>query len=213
MSSLIFFTDSQQALVVTDTLATTLEGEPYFYSTKAHYLPHLRMIIAGTGYGGFADDWYQHANRLLHARDVEEVDRYAPELLRRLWTDSDEDLREQGKTTTVYQFGIIGGGKVAAFAYRSTNDFTSERLPEGTAIKPEATVPEEGSLLESIPLIMMDQRRRQAEKPKGERLGIGGEAIAMHLTAERFQCWPVFRFDDFEEQDARALERNSRRSP
>lgn len=57
MSSLIFYTDSTQALVATDSLATNSDGEPFMFVTKAGYIPHLRTIIAGTGAGGFANQW------------------------------------------------------------------------------------------------------------------------------------------------------------
>lgn len=49
MSSLIFYTDEAQALIVTDTLAVTDNGEPLSFVSKAGYIPQLRTIIAGTG--------------------------------------------------------------------------------------------------------------------------------------------------------------------
>ena len=52
MSSLIFATDEQQIVVATDTLAVTTEGEPFLFASKATHIPHLRIIIAGTGFGG-----------------------------------------------------------------------------------------------------------------------------------------------------------------
>ncbi|WP_426721061.1 hypothetical protein [Enterobacter cloacae complex sp. 301C7] len=55
MSSLIFYTDEAQALIVTDTLAVTDNGEPLSFVSKAGYIPQLRTIIAGTGAGGFSD--------------------------------------------------------------------------------------------------------------------------------------------------------------
>jgi hypothetical protein len=55
MSSLIFFTDSEQALIATDTLAVSPDGQPLKFTTKAFALPHLRMVIAGTGAGASSD--------------------------------------------------------------------------------------------------------------------------------------------------------------
>ncbi len=57
MSSLIFYTDEAQALIVTDTLAVTDNGEPLSFVSKAGYIPQLRTIIAGTGAGGFSNTW------------------------------------------------------------------------------------------------------------------------------------------------------------
>ena len=45
MSSLIFYTDEAQALIVTDTLAVTDNGEPLSFVSKAGYIPQLRTII------------------------------------------------------------------------------------------------------------------------------------------------------------------------
>ncbi|MCM7911060.1 hypothetical protein M8T17_25035, partial [Enterobacter hormaechei] len=56
MSSLIFYTDEAQALIVTDTLAVTDNGEPLSFVSKAGYIPQLRTIIAGTGAGGFSKE-------------------------------------------------------------------------------------------------------------------------------------------------------------
>ncbi len=39
MSSLIFYTDEAQALIVTDTLAVTDNGEPLSFVSKAGYIP------------------------------------------------------------------------------------------------------------------------------------------------------------------------------
>ena len=62
MSSLIFYTDEKQALVATDTLATYQDGAPSHFTTKAFPLPHLCMIIAGTGSAGFSDSWFHFIN-------------------------------------------------------------------------------------------------------------------------------------------------------
>ncbi|MES3464850.1 hypothetical protein [Enterobacter hormaechei] len=62
MSSLIFYTDEAQALIVTDTLAVTDNGEPLSFVSKAGYIPQLRTIIAGTGAGGFSNTWLLEAS-------------------------------------------------------------------------------------------------------------------------------------------------------
>ena len=41
MSSLIFRTEREQVLVATDTLATSSDGKPGFFTTKAFIVPHL----------------------------------------------------------------------------------------------------------------------------------------------------------------------------
>ena len=63
MSSLIFHTEQNQVMIATDTLATSPDGRPFKFTTKAFFLlPHLRMIIAGTGAGGFLGRWFIRVN-------------------------------------------------------------------------------------------------------------------------------------------------------
>ena len=70
MSSLIFQTEEQQVFVATDTWAVTRDGMPITFTSKALILPHLRMIVAGTGSGGFLDQWFVYINsRMRGARN------------------------------------------------------------------------------------------------------------------------------------------------
>jgi hypothetical protein len=62
MSSLIFYTEQEQAIIATDTLAVSPGGSPFTFTTKAFHVPHLRMVIAGTGCGGFLDRWLCYLN-------------------------------------------------------------------------------------------------------------------------------------------------------
>src|SRR5262245_44517231 len=62
MSSLIFYTEREQALIASDTLAVNLDGTPRMYTTKALIVPHLRMVIAGTGIAGLSTRWFARVN-------------------------------------------------------------------------------------------------------------------------------------------------------
>ena len=105
----------------------------------------------------------------------------------------------------MYHFGFSEDtGEIATFAYRSTNDFASERLQHGTGVKPECSVPD-GKLYEHLPSMMQEQRAIQAEKPLPERVHIGGEAMAIHLTAETCKYSRLFAFPDFQDQSAGAF--------
>ncbi len=116
MSSLIFYTDPDQALVVTDTLAVNTDGSPLHFTSKAHYLPHLRTIVADTGLDGFSVDWAMSVNNRMAVSGVENLNYHAPRGLRDLWARYNRDLRlPDDVTTTVYHFGISeGGGGVVA---------------------------------------------------------------------------------------------------
>jgi hypothetical protein len=205
MSSLIFFTDESQAFVATDTLAVEPDGTPLFFSSKAQYLPHLSLIVAGTGAGGFSCNWTSLINSRMLVQDIEHLDQFAPDALRKLWETyrSEIDVPES-ITTTIYHFGVsISSGHITSFAYRSTNNFSSEPLEYGTGVKPECAVAE-GNLYELVEPMMLEQRQIQASKPAEERIYIGGEAYALHLTPTSFNCVRLFEFDDYEQHQRQA---------
>lgn len=206
MSSLIFYTEPSQALIVTDTLAVSHDGEPFLFTSKALYLPHLRTVIAGTGIGRFSDDWHARINSGLLVRGIENLDHHTPRALQSLWAAFQQEHSElQGRTTTIYHFGISEETEeVVSFAYRSTNDFRSERLEYGTGVKPHCSVPE-GNLYELIPGMLEEQRSIQQQEPFSERIHIGGEAIAIHLTPHACTFSRIHLFADFEDQMRRAL--------
>jgi hypothetical protein len=199
MSSLIFYTDAEQILVATDTLSVNPDGSPMMFSSKAIYLPHLRTIIAGTGMGMFSGDWAMQANNRMVLSGILNLDYHASAILRERWIKCRAEYSlPDGLTTTVYHFGLSeDDSSVCAFAYRSTNDFVSERLEYGFGLKPKCGLPEQGTLIENLPSMMEEQRKDQAGKSKSERLYIGGECIALHLTKEGCHAFTVFRFEDY----------------
>ena len=213
MSSLIFWTNPGNAIVVTDTLAIGNDHAPSLFCSKAHYVPHLRTIIAGTGAGSFADEWYIRANSRMLVDGLEELNEYTPKALREMWADAgDRDLIPEGLTTTIYMVGFSErSGEMVSFAYRSENNFDSERLgvpgQNLWAVKPEAQVPEGQDIWALFKPMMMEQRANQVDLPLNERIEIGGDAIAMHLSEEGCRTFKLFSFPDREEQLEQARER------
>lgn len=207
MSSMIFSTDEERILVATDTLAVTPSGEPFMFAMKATHVPHLRTIIAGTGGAGFANKWALRASSRMIVNGIHNLDYHTPNGLRELWKKySLEYSLSEDFTTTVYQFGISEiNDKVVSFAYRSTNDFESEQLQYGTAVKPKCRVPE-GNLIELIPSMMEEQRDIQENLPKESRLYIGGEIYALCLTAEGCNSFKLGQFKDYETHKRKIFE-------
>ena len=208
MSSLIFSTDEKQILVATDTLAVSDDGKPFMFTSKAIYISHLRIIIAGTGCGGFSGEWVMHINNHMVVKGIQNLDYHTPKTLRELWEKYvNEYSLPSERTTTVYQFGFTEKtGKVISFAYRSTNDFCSERLPYGVGVKPECNVPE-GNLFELIPIMMKEQRDIQDGQPKNERLYIGGEIHALYLSEDGCNSLKLGEFPDFRDQEKEIFRR------
>jgi len=108
------------------------------------------------------------------------------------------------------------------FAYRSTNNFVSERLVNGFAIKPAAADVRErldeliqhhgliGALVEAMRL----QKQIDDALDPSARVGIGGEIHLLTLDPTGRQCvWTAHQFPDFNEGYASALERLSRETP
>lgn len=216
MSSLIFFTDPDQVLVITDTLVGDYESNPICFATKAHYLPHLRLVVACTGVSACLFAWIQFLNSgQVNPRGVAGLDVIAPDQLREMWRQAREYLDiPADKTATIYHFGLSEEtGEMVAFAYRSTEDFRSDMLVHGLGVKPECTLPTEGDLLQHVRAMMEEQREIQSRVPPDKRVRIGGEAHALHLTKEGCRSWMLFRFDDYDEQMASAAAQSGIKRP
>ena len=201
MSSLIFALDDTQAYVVTDTLATKNgDGTPSFFATKAFYLPHLQLLIAGTGVAGFLDSWLFTLNYELRIRDVDDLNDQARNYLQTLWGQWKKSFANVSTTTTVYHFGISKiAGLVRACAYRSEDDFEPNRLQHGIHVKPHCAVPDDFEFPRDIHAMMEDQRRLQLKQPQADRIYLGGEIQCHHLTKDGYNAFTIGRFDDYEE--------------
>jgi len=201
MSSLIFYMDETQVLVATDTLATHPGGRRLKFVTKAFIVPHLKVIMAGVGTGGFLARWFVFMNESVIVRGIDNLDYHTPRALRMLWRQHKQELSiPDGLTTTVYHFGFSEEtGLIHAYAYRSTGDFTSEKLePYGLRLKPECQVPTDYSLPQDFITIMDEQRIVQASKPEEERIYIGGEIEVHYLSKSGFQAFTLHRFADYD---------------
>ena len=201
MSSLIFYTEENQALVATDTLATTFSGEPAFFTSKAFIIPHIKMIICGTGMAGFLGRWFIEVNDRMVIRGIENLNSHSPVNLRKIWKNFIEDSPIPfKKTTTVYHFGFSeDDSKMHTYVYRSERNFQSEILSYGVGVKPECTVPASPIFPICIKKMMEEQRKRQESVPRNKRVYIGGEIQVIHLTREGFNVFNLDRFDDYSE--------------
>ena len=201
MTSLIFHLEPEQVLVATDTLATSVDGEPFMFTTKAFIVPHLRLLMAGTGVGGFLGKWFIQVNDRMVVRDVDHLDYHAPRVLAELWqSHKDESYMPDDETTTVYHFGFSDEDDlIHSYVYRSESNFQSERLPQsGIAFKPECQVREGYTFPADIKMMMDEQRAIQASRPKDEKIFIGGKILVHHLSRSGFQAFVLDEFEDYE---------------
>ena len=208
MSSLIFVTERKQVLVATDTLATLPNGEPVFFTTKAFIVPHLSMIMCGTGMSGFLGKWWIQVNDRMVVSCIDNLDYHAPIRLRSLWREfKEENSIPDNLSTTIYHFGFsIEDGTIHSYAYRSTNDFVSESLQYGIGIKPECPLPEGLEFPRDVKGLMVQQRNIQQTLPQNERLYIGGSIQIHHLSDAGFSVYVLDQFDDFDETQQRIFD-------
>jgi hypothetical protein len=209
MSSLIFHTEAEQVLVATDTLAVSGDGMPFMFTSKSFIVPHLRMIIAGTGSGGFCGKWFIQVNDRMILRGIDNLDFHTPRNLSDLWVSHKHELSiPNDLTTTIYHFGFSEEDRlIHAYAYRSLFDFKSERLEYGIGVKPECGVPTNYNLPEDIKKMMRAQRHIQSQAPPEQRVYIGGEIQIHHLTKNGFNVYTLDKFEDFD-ADERAIYEN-----
>jgi hypothetical protein len=214
MSSLIFYTDAAQALVATDTLAVSNNGEPFKFTTKAILVPHLHLVLCVTGAHGMLGRWFVQVNDWTEVRDLDHLNYHTPNQLNSLWREyHDEIAVPEGATVTIYHIGFSLEARVIhAYAYRSTNQFRSELLPYGLAVKPECPVLDHYELPTDIRRMMDTQRTIEAVRPPHERVYIGGEIQIHHLTMDGCSIYSLGRFEDYEQHEQSMYE-NFRPNP
>ncbi|HKU74444.1 MAG TPA: hypothetical protein VJR02_11030 [Pyrinomonadaceae bacterium] len=200
MSSLIFHTDESQVFTATDTLATTPDGEPFSFTTKVFVVPHLRMLMAGTGVGGVLGKWFIAVHDRMIVRGIDNLDYHTPRILSEIWQSHRQECSiPEDFTTTIYHLGFSEEtGLVHSYAYRSAENFRSESLSYGMRLKPECEIPEPYSFPMDIKKMMDSQRAIQAKRPKEERIYIGGEIMIHHLTDQSFTVYVLDEFEDYE---------------
>lgn len=203
MSVLNWSSDPSGIWVVCDSLAGDYDtGKPRGYVAKAHVIPPLRALVCGTGISEFVQGWAIVVGSRLVARDLEEVSRYAPAILRQLW----RPFRDLGETTTIYHFGAVGG-QCCVHAFRSAADFEFEPLPHGDALKPapaRADVPLVDMPADLVRAALIQQNADRA-LPPSERVNVGGELFLYRIDPLSIGVRVVHRFADYDDTWARMI--------
>jgi len=195
MSSLLFYTEAKEAIVATDTLLHYPDGYAPGYSSKAFAIPHLRMIVAGTGSAALFNRWIGLVNEQGFALDVDSVNLHASESLQSLWRELNAQfpaMHEQ--TATIYHFGFSDKtGNIHGYVYRSGSNFKSEWLAYGFGIKPQlvdVSAIDLSSFPECAVEIMRAQEVQESRKAEG-RVYIGGSVQINHLTDSGYSIYSL----------------------
>lgn len=199
MTALNWSLENDALYVTSDTLVLTTEGEPRSYMSKLYPVPHLYGVITGTGIGQFIMDWFTMVQNRMLVQCVHHLDRFTSEALRE--RASEYPLQEA--STTIYHFGVSSTeDRFCGFAYRSANDFRSERLDYGVGIKPEIDPGpmDEIQFPDWFVGIMERQREQDLQQPPEQRVGVGGEVHALQVLDDGvMSLFPCHRFDDYDE--------------
>lgn len=187
MTVLNFMFDKKHLFLVTDsTFSDANDKLPRGYCTKAYCLPHLDGIIAGTGRVDFIISWVMEANTGFSVRDMPHLNQFATGTLNKMYAQYITD-REVADTTTLYHFGYDRRERrMRCFVYRSTNNFQSEELPFGSAVKPGidfSSFPIANFPGDYLPIIEA-QKASDLALPVEERVGVGGHMIAYTIRAD-----------------------------
>src|SRR5215813_11334493 len=154
MSLLMFALAPTRVMVVTDTLAIAADGSPLLFASKCIPVPHLNLVVAGTGVAALESRWVALLQDRMLSRDVDMVDRHAPAALAGLWNGLRREHGSSGHTATVYHFGRSeASGAYVGYAYRSAAGFASERLAYGFGVRPAPAVPPESAPADLAALI------------------------------------------------------------
>ena len=203
MSLLMFLQEQQSAVILTDTLATTTGGEPLIFQSKAWTIPHLNMGIAITGVANLGASWNDFLRSSLVARDINMVDQFAPQELRRIWSELLVDCGDEENlpNCTIYHFGFReGADQLVRYVYRSAKSFESELWEDpGFGMKPEPM----GALevpdgLDGWVALAERVRAEQDALSAEKKVYIGGELFMLVIRNWQSQIVRVHRFDDYE---------------
>ena len=195
MSSLLFYTDANEVIVATDTLLHYPDGSAPGFCSKAIALPHIRMIVAGTGSALLLNRWLGLVNNQGVSLDVDAINEHTPETLQSLWRELNAQfpaLHQQ--TATIYHFGFSDDtGNIHGFAYRSESNFASEKLDYGLGFKPDL-MDKSGINLRSFPDCAPEIMRRQIlqeDMKTKDRVYIGGTVQINHLTRKGLSIYSL----------------------
>lgn len=132
-----------KALIVTDTLASTLEGDSYRprgFSTKIHTLPHMNMVFAFRGVSRLAALWEHELTEVSKCQDIEDAHEVAASRLKQRVESAARrhDLPPEKSGASFYCFGFPhGAAQLVSYAYENANEYAGERFEVSSPSDPE----------------------------------------------------------------------------
>lgn len=193
--------EESQICIAIDTLAISgTERTPQSFISKYAVLPHLQVIVTGTGHGLFIDEWMAMARGGIIARDIDHLNLYTPGCLRKI---AEKYPELSNISVTIYHFGFSNErNRFLCYVYRSSSQFEAEEILFGVGIKPaiEYKIEDNFELPKKFIEIMKLQQKEDFGLPISERIGIGGDIHFLHMTEQGIHISCCHRFDTYEKE-------------
>ena len=207
MSSIIMLLSQEQAFVATDTLAVDERGRPKHFTTKAFVIPHLKLVIAGTGIAGLTSAWLRHINESMTVSNIDHLNYHAQVSLAHLFRTECPDIDGYQISSTVYHVGVGADGDIHGYSYSSMYGFESRPLQHGLLMKPTAGEEPDAENQRSFIELMEAQKKIQEASDEASRLYIGGQVQVISLDRTgNFSIFSPGHLSDFEEDQASMYE-------
>jgi len=209
MSALNFVIQGEVAIIASDTLALASENKsPSHFQTKFYPVPHLKGVICGTGISQFIVQWAINVHASMLVRSIPDLDRFTPELLRKLWIDIGIPKEYSSK---IFHIGYDeNANRFRGFIYDSAKNFESEEWKDKSPyVQPmidESKFQKGNNPIDDLKEIVSIQREDELAQLQESRSGIGGEVHIVILEQNRTTILHEDRFEDFEELYKQMLE-------
>lgn len=187
MSLLNWQLGPEGVLILSDTLCTSLEGEPLKLVPKVAHLPHLDMVMGLTGFHNVFLQWNYLLSQASPGLDIDELDDFAAETLPVIWSS----MFPFGATarTTIRHWGWSEkSGRFVGRSFRSVDGFQCEAMPDGFGFSPDPAPGEDPATvatIEDMVRVAVGQQAYGLNPPEGElQTYVGGDLIAHSMARD-----------------------------
>lgn len=203
MTALNWLLKEDKCVIAADTLAFIQDNQPKQFVSKILPLPHLNMVICGTGNSELIIRYYMAIQLHVIARDMYSLNSIAKNLLLQLNKDYSEE-----ETSKIFHFGYSEiNDRFEGYMFQSAESFSIEKIAFGFGVHP--ALPFE--LVENIAnnaynddyyftQLISEQKRKAV-------VSIGGEIQRAVLSYNGCSLSTIFRFEDYEENYVSMLNR------
>lgn len=198
MTLLNYYLSDNEIILIMDTLSSyAVTKQPHCFCTKFFPLPHLDMIMCGTGLHNVIIKWFELLSSNMVAKDIDHLNEFTPNILKDIFK---ENILEKESATSIYHFGINKEDKFIGYKYWSVDNFEPFALPRnGWAYKPDSerlrrflSSNDTYDFWDIVTLQYTNDKKEQFDK----KVGIGGDIIVCSMSREGIGIKKLFSFID-----------------